>query len=306
MSVARSAESESSKTAPRSIVLAAHGSLATDNSNQPLYDLAEAISNHQRAVEFFGDSSIRVTPAFLNGDPEMVNVLDQLPAGDVVVVPVMTSEGYYFNALPGKYVQNKTADQFQLFMASVVGVHPSAGKIIGQRVSSLLREFDLTPVDTTVVVVGHGTRRNKNSCRSTLALTESLIQNLAPAHTELQFKTGFLDQDPEAVTIAAEVRTKHTLVIPFLISRGPHTTIDVPAAFGLPKGPDVEFPIVKACKNGVCICDAPMAMYPQLATVCLELAIEAINGQPIKLPKAEFSPPDAVQSNVAIAGGTAL
>ncbi|MFK7767462.1 MAG: CbiX/SirB N-terminal domain-containing protein [Mariniblastus sp.] len=286
-----SSETDSPICRPRSIVLAAHGSLAAANSNQPLFDLANAIANHENVKQFFGDSPINVTPAFLNGDPEMVNVLDQLPVGDAVVVPVMTSQGYYLKALPGKYAQNKTAAQFRVYMAPVVGVHPSIASIISQRIVRILNEYQLDPANTTIAVIGHGTRRNKNSCKSTLALTDALVENLSITHPALQLKTGFLDQDPEASEVAAGISTKNTLVIPFLISRGPHTTVDVPESFGLPAGPDIEFPLVSASETRVCICDSPLGLFPEMADVCLQLAIETINnGTPIKLPFDSFEP----------------
>ena len=50
----------------------------------------------------------------------------------------------------------------------------------------------------------------------------------------------------------------------------------MPQAFGLTSGPEVKFPLVKKQeKNGWCICDLPVGMYPDIAEVCLELADDA-------------------------------
>jgi len=99
---------------------------------------------------------------------------------------------------------------------------------------------------------------------------------------DLKFETAFLDQDPEAEMVAQGIRTLNTIIIPFLISRGPHTTNDVPNAFGLPASADLQFPA-----NGVCVYDSPLAMYQGIDELCLELANQELaTGAPIDLPAA--------------------
>lgn len=259
---------------PCSLLLAAHGSLANQGANQPLLDLADAVAIAGRSKQ--PDSASRifevVSPAFLNGQPALTNVLDSLPIGDVVVVPMLTSEGYYLKSLHGKIHENQNSDAFRVFMTPIVGTHHSIPRRVGQRISALLAKHKLPSDQTTVVVVGHGTHRNKTSGQSTIHLTEKL----AASFEDLKFETAFLDQSPDIADVAANIKTRHVLVIPFLISRGPHSTLDVPRAFGLPSGPDIEFPIVNS-ENGFCICDTPVGMYPDLADVCLELADQAIS-----------------------------
>ncbi len=290
----------------RSLVLAAHGSMAAADSNQPLFDLADAIAQHESSFDV-------VTPAFLNGQPEMANVLDglpdgrKLPPGEVVIVPVMTSQGYYLRKLPGKFAENQNSDQYQLFMTPVIGVHDSIAGRIGHRIARLIEQHQLDAGETTVAIIGHGTRRNKNSGTSTLRLTQRLRELMATevdgqSYPELKFETGFLDQDPEAETIAAGIRTPNTIIIPFLISRGPHTTEDVPNAFGLPPGPELQFPLVQHRTEGLCIYDSPLAMYEGIDELCVELANhELATGAPIELPVVETA--SAEQSEQSLSTG---
>ena len=278
----------------RSLILAAHGSMAAADSNQPLFDLAQAIARH--------DAFDVVTPAFLNGQPEMTNVLDglpdgaKIPPGDVVIVPVMTSEGYYLKRLPGKFAQNQDADQYRLFMTRVIGVHNSIAWRIGERIARIIDEHRLTTDQTTVAVIGHGTRRNKNSGTSTLQLTQRLRNLMSEEFSGqsfpgLKFETAFLDQDPEAELIAQSIQTPNTIIIPFLISRGPHTTDDVPNAFGLPAGADLQFPLVQHQANGVCVYDSPLALYQGIDELCIELADQELaTGVPIDLPAPAVEP----------------
>lgn len=279
----------------RSLVLAAHGSTAAADSNQPLFDLAEAIAQHHCFDV--------VTPAFLMGQPEMTNVLDglsdgtKLPAGDVVVVPVMTSQGYYLKKLPGKFAENQRCGQYRVFMTPVIGVHQSIAQRIGNRIAGLVEQHQLATDQTTVAIIGHGTRRNKNSGTSTLQLTDRLRELMSgevadqaypDSLSKLKFETAFLDQDPEAEAVAQNIETPNTIVIPFLISRGPHTTDDVPSAFGLPAGPDLKFPLVQLRSNGVCVYDSPLAMYQGMDELCIELANQELaTGTPLELPAPE-------------------
>ena len=98
-----------------SLILAAHGSVTTPCANQPLHDLADRV----QASGIFST----VTPAFLYGDPEISNVLDRLPpGGDVVVVPVMTSEGYYSQRVfPRKLAGEQVARSASRFYFNRVG-----------------------------------------------------------------------------------------------------------------------------------------------------------------------------------------
>lgn len=250
---------------PRSLVLIAHGSLAEGNPNQPMFELADRI--------FASGNFSTVTPAFLNGHPSITNVLDGLPPGDVVIVPMMTSEGYYLAALPEKLQQNCAAGDIRFFVTRVVGVHPAIADLISHRISSFLNQYQLSKSQTTVAVVGHGTRRNKNSCQATLRLTDKLAQR----NPGLQFVSAFLDQAPTAAETAANIATANTMVVPFLISRGPHATVDIPEAFGLESGPEVVFPILRHTDNGICGCDLPVGLYPELAEICLQLALEELS-----------------------------
>lgn len=266
------------------LVLGAHGSLAAPDSNQPLYDLADSIS----AKGLFS----KVTPAFLNGDPLMTDFLEHFQTDevrDVVIVPAMTSVGYYLQSvIPKRIAENPDHSDYRIFITPVVGMHEKIATLVTDRIGQTMAGDTMTADDTTVVLVGHGTRRNANSCKSTYALLDQL-KELRP---DLRFEIAFLDQDPEAEAVAQKIDTPNTVVIPFLISRGPHTTVDIPEAFGLDAGPEVQFPNRKQWSdeagNRIFICDTPIGMYPEIADLCVELAMaELEHGTPIELPTLE-------------------
>lgn len=264
---------------PCSLVLASHGSMAAPDSNAPMIDLADRI----RKLNLFD----AVTPAFLNGQPLMTDFLSLLPKGDVVIVPVMTSVGYYLQSvIPKRIAENPQHSDYRIFISPVVAMHEKIVGLVAARIRKTMQAETATADDTTVVVVGHGTRRNANSARSTYDLVDSL-KRMEP---DLKFKIAFLDQDPEACDVAKTVVTPNTIVVPFLISRGPHTTVDIPEAFDLPAGPDVVFPNRVKTDGGFTLCDLPVGMYDEIAELCVELAQDQLQtGQPVELPAFEPS-----------------
>ena len=268
---------------PRSLILAAHGSMAEVNTNEPLEILAHEIANKIQ-IQYPHGNFQRVTTAFLNSQPKMSEVLESLPPGDTVIVPVMSSNGYYLNKLPEVFRQNSNVDQFEIFITPVVGVHPSIPKLIADQIHVSFLAHEIVAAETTVVMVGHGTRRNSNSGDSTITLAKNVQNEVAGDLAELSFEVCFLDQHPDINAIAAQIKTRHVLIIPFLMGRGPHATSDIPNAFGLPSGPDIEFPLFAKTESGKCICSLPVGLYPDIADLCLELADEAIaNRSPTKL-----------------------
>lgn len=266
-----------SNSLPCSVVLAAHGSLADERANEPLFEIAKTIA----ASGIFS----MVTPAFLNGEPNATNVFEKLPVGDVVIVPLMTSDGYYLNQVfPKKVNENANLAKFRTFMTRPIGLHPELPSLATDRVDTLMNLMGMSHIDTTVIVVGHGTRRNPDSEKSTQLLVER-IQELLPEH---EIRIAFIDQDPTIPSVIAGTTRPHMLVVPFLISRGPHTTVDVPEAFGLPTGPEIEFPLVDRFGSGLVVYDLPVGMYPEISELCLEwIGDELMSGKPVQLLEKE-------------------
>ena len=285
-----------------SLILAAHGSVTTPCANQPLHDLADRV----QASGIFSN----VTPAFLYGDPEISNVLDRLPpGGDVIVVPVMTSEGYYSQRVfPRKLAENKSLDQHRVFMSTALGMHPQVPGLVAARIEKVLSLVPAQPNDFTIVFVGHGTTRHPKSGRATMDLAAAVQAKLSPqAEQRPVIRVAFLDQPPTAVIAAARVKTTHTLVVPYLVSRGPHTTVDVPEAFGLPSGPTIKYPLVESVHDEVlgverlCICDTPVGMYAGMSELVLELATDQMmSGKPVDLTGFVVAEKD---SNMAATAG---
>ena len=245
------------------IVLMAHGS--TESANATIHQLATDVASAVNAD--------CVTAAFLNGSPRITDVLEEFDPGQVTVVPIMTSNGYYLGKLPELLRENCNYESLDVSITPVVGTHQDMAVAMSQRLDTWLQRQQLDPAQTTVVVIGHGTARNANSCQSTLDLVEHL--QALNQWENLEFQPAFLDQQPALKQVVAEVTRPNVIALPFLISPGPHLVEDVTAALGMEKG---RFPLIgqrssvdKANQPGVCICDCALVEYPEMRSVVLDL-----------------------------------
>lgn len=282
---------------PLTLILAAHGSESDDQANRPMHALANRVENllqqrlqNSSQVPFEIES---VTPAFLAGDPLMTHVLDRIDKSSehkrAIIVPVMTSRGYYLKKLPEKFAANSSFQKFDLWITDVLGLDKQIGPIITRKIETMMESADINCSNTTVVLIGHGTRKNKTSCLSTYELAEQLKQELSLEADGLE--VCFLDQDPHIEDIAQKrLRNQarpNTLLVPFLISRGPHLTEDVTQAFGLATGPSVSFPLAGNTEfGGKILCAGPIAEDPGIENIVCDLAQAALR-ENTRLPLAK-------------------
>ena len=252
---------------PCSLVLAAHGSQKSPSANAT-YEMAAAWIRSQGQFEV-------VTPAYLNGQPEISKVLNNLPAGEVVVVPMMTSEGYYSQTVfPRELSNNTRIGEFDIRVTRALGLHRNLAVIVAGRIEDLLLQNQLNGTETTIVVVGHGTTRHPNSGEATENLSRKIGRELSRRHIFSEVTVGFIDQSPNVNEVARTVVTRNLIVIPFLFGLGPHATEDVPEAFGFESDPNPQFPLKRRRDHGVTLVDFPVGLYPEIPSLCLQLATE--------------------------------
>ena len=249
------------------IILAAHGSSKDQQINQPLFEIAEQIR--------IDNPEIQVTPAFLDGQPDVRTVIQDIESDDVIVIPFMASNGYYTRVVFPEAIKRRGK---RIHFADAIGNCDELSGLVDQRLKDLLS--DCQSESPVVVVVGHGTRKNRNSCLITIDLTKRLRQ----LNSGVEIKFGFIDQNPPLSHIAEQLPTdQDVIVIPFLMGFGPHMTHDVPTAFGMSPiadqvfEPGFEFPLTmqSSFSSRNFILDAPIGSYLKLADLCIEISNRA-------------------------------
>lgn len=239
-----------SKTA---LVLAAHGSHHVASVNESIRALATVWASESPFDE--------VLVAFHQGEPAFSRVLDATTATQIVVVPVMTSEGYYCDdVLPRELGRNRrVSDKSLRFVVTrPVGTHPRLADVVGRRIQSIIETRRWISENVSVVLIGHGTKRNT---RSRLT-TETLAAVIRAAGVCGETLFAYLDDEPLVESIGAAITRPHVLVMPFLIGGGPHAVEDIPRRLGI---------------NESVFVDAPIGALPELRSLIGELAIEALH-----------------------------
>jgi len=208
-----------------------------------------------------------VAKAFHRGEPTFATVLDQLDAGEVTVVPVMTSDGYYCDmVLPRELAKNRRFARVRLRQTPPVGAHAGAIALVERRARRLILDHNLEAEDVCVAVVGHGTPRHPRSRLATVRLAEAL-QRMEMCGEVIY---AFLDETPVVETILGRATQAVVIVIPFLISSGPHATVDIPARLGLQTPP-----LHGRVGDRFVVCDAAIGTHPEMVDIIIDLATAA-------------------------------
>ena len=216
-----------------------HGSTQNAESSAPVFQHAAEL----RRRKIF--SSVR--EAFWKQEPQIKQVLPELTAPRVLIVPLFISEGYFsaeviprelgFEIQNSKFkIQNPPDRPGQsLFYCLPVGTHGRMTEVLRARAHGVLAQFPFPrpakPSETTLFIAGHGTLQNENS-RQAIEQQVSLIHALnefAGVHAV------FMEEPPRIAECFELARTKNLVVVPFFISDGLHAREDIPMLLGEPE-----------------------------------------------------------------------
>ena len=210
-----------------------------------------------------------VTPAFHLGEPSFASVLDTLSARDITVVPLMTSEGHFSQAvLPREFARNKRFDDLSIRQTSPVGTHPHVAGMVQRRLTDLGRHFEIEANTATVAIVGHGTHRHFRSRDAAEALACCVRKQGFVA----EVLTGFLDDNPSVGSILNRMTRSILIVLPFLIGGGLHAAQDLPERLGLELVQDRAGPYSGWIGDRFVVCDRSIGEDPEIADIVLDLA----------------------------------
>jgi sirohydrochlorin cobaltochelatase len=258
----------------KALVLAAHGSRDEPEANARIRDLAEQV--RQRNV--FDEVAV----AFHQGKPPFSEVLDRSTAKEVLVVPVMASQGYYAEVvLPRELARNQRSATTSVTYAPAIGTHPSMVELVATRLRETMLEHHLKPGSTTLALVGHGTRNHAASRDSTLAAREAIEQRSAV----VDVLCAFLDDDPPVESLLERIRTPNVIVEPFLISDAQHAARDIPRRLGLVAHGGAAPPVVCRSDQRWVICGAALGSDERIVDVILAVCREATRAVRSTVPR---------------------
>ena len=213
------------------LLVLGHGTELNAGSAAPVFQHAAEL---RRRRIFAG-----VREAFWKQEPRIKKVLAGTSASRIFVAPLFISEGYFATEiipqeLGFRYPENlklKTQNS-EWFYCRPVGSHDSMTAVILARAKEVVEKYPFPRApknpETTLFIAGHGTEKNENSRRA-IELQVELIQ---AAKIYAAVHAIFLEEHPRIDESYALVQTKNMIVVPFFISDGLHTQVDIPVLLG--------------------------------------------------------------------------
>jgi len=222
-----------------SLVVAAHGSHLNPESSRPAHEHARRI----RATGAFD----AVGTAFWKEEPHFREALRTLPDGEVYLVPLFISEGYFTEqVIPREFrlegwdgwdsdgtsavaATLTAADTDQTVQyCGPVGTHDAMSDVIVRRAESVTGDPAVGD-GVGLAVVGHGTERNENSAKA----VEYHAERIRARDRFAEVQALFMDEEPEVDDVTDYFESDDIVVVPLFIADGYHTQEDIPEDMGL-------------------------------------------------------------------------
>lgn len=210
---------KASGTAPRALILAAHGERRVADPNRALLEHAAALAGQ------LPDMIVRC--GVLNGEPSLDDALEQVASAgacEILVYPFFMSDGYFVsNVLPKRL--KALAPDARWSILTPLGLDPGLPELMMQQALAAAAQAGFEPSGTRLLVTGHGSKSGRASAKA----TERIARELAGLERFERVATAFLEEPPFVENeLAAE---KSPVVVPgFFAGNGMHSTQDVPAA----------------------------------------------------------------------------
>ena len=213
------------------LVIAGHGSSRNPQS-------AEATSELTASLATSGVFK-NVLSAFVKQEPKLADVLATINADTIVIVPNMTCRGYITTTviprdgvLSGARTERPKPDGSstqRLFLTEPIGTDERISEKILSDIRTLMKTNGLTPEETGVLVIGHGSEKSRESFNQ----TEALARAISTSNIALETATAFLEEAPAIPTWAQRMKADKIIAVPFLIAAGLHGRDDIPSELGI-------------------------------------------------------------------------
>ena len=160
--------------------------------------------------------------ATLFGAPRIEDVVAGLRASPIFVVPLFMTRGVTHGVLRERLSGLSRSDR--IVLCPELGSHPGLAGQVASHAGRELRRLGWRPRDTSLVLIGHGSRRNAASHRS----TERLAAEIERRKLFADASAAFLEQQPTIQEAVAASAAERVLAVGCFAEAGRHATRDVP------------------------------------------------------------------------------
>ena len=200
---------------PFGLLLAAHGERHADADNAGVARLARGLAAEGVAAE--------VGAGFIKGTPTVDEAIRALSSRDIVIYPLFLSDGYFTRvALPRLVEQARHQDAARkISILSPLGLDPALGGLIADEALSVALTHAISPADTTVVLLAHGSKKDEASRTAAEQMAEHVRQRRRFRDT----RVALLEEAPSLVEATADVRGP-VIVVGLFAGEGMHGAND--------------------------------------------------------------------------------
>ncbi|MBZ0296271.1 MAG: hypothetical protein K8L99_27170 [Anaerolineae bacterium] len=244
------------------LILAGHGSHISAETADVVWRCVDQLRTRGAADE--------ITAAFWKEQPAFSQALATVTADEVTIVPLFTAQGFFTRqvipaemGLDGPVTQH---DGRAIRYARTLSEHPHLAEVVRQRVEQALSSTGFDPSATAVTLIGHGTRRSKESREAVLHQAELLRATGIVA----EVVATYLDDEPFIREVYHLTTQPNLIAVPVFLASGSHVTLDVPGDLGLPAGANQA-----QVQGREVFYTEPVGTDAHLLDVILELACEA-------------------------------
>lgn len=205
------------------LLVVGHGSTVNADSSTPT--IQHVWNIRERAI--FG----QVLDCYWKEQPSLRDIRWMVETEEVYVVPNFISEGYFTQTVIPRELQLKgkiTKQDGRLWKyCKPAGSHPKMTELLLARAHEVAP--DVSPEETSLLIVGHGTGLNDNSA---VAAKEQAARLRATTryHTVLN---AYMEEPPLVADWASLTTTPNVVIVPFFISDGLHSYEDIPVLLGI-------------------------------------------------------------------------
>ncbi|TFE70756.1 sirohydrochlorin ferrochelatase [Methylacidiphilum sp. Yel] len=212
-----------------SLVLAGHGSLYNSEAALPVYINAEKIRN-KKLFE-------NVYETFWKEEPSFHQTLLSIPSSFIYVVPFFLSHGFFTaKVIPAEMGIEGPMTRMgkkMVHYCRAVGENPRVSELIIEAINRAI-DFKMASSilsESALLLVSHGTKKNVHS-KETTYLHWNILQKKGIFK---ECHVFFLEEEPRISSWKEYVRSKYIFAVPFFISEGDHSYVDVPKLMGIKK-----------------------------------------------------------------------
>ena len=207
------------------LILAGHGSHVSANTAGVVWDYVDRLRAWGVADE--------ITACFWKEAPAFSRALDTVVAETVVIVPVFTARGYFTaEVIPTEFGLDgglSERDGRKIHVTRPLGEHPQLQFIVEGRLRATVEQYGLAPGETAAAIIGHGTRRNRQS-RDT---AQEQALRIRKQDWLREVVAVYLDDEPDIPSVYETTRANNIIALPYFVASGSHVRGDIPRALGI-------------------------------------------------------------------------